>query len=100
MYINDICKVSKIFKLILFADDTNIFCCDSDLDKLLRVINAELEKIHMWFSANRLSLNVAKTNYMFFGKRKLPVDISIKTNKEVIKRVSVTKFLGVMIDDK
>ena len=63
MYINDICKVSKIFKFILFADDTNIFCCDSDLHKLLRVINAELEKIHMWFSANRLSLNVAKTNY-------------------------------------
>ena len=100
MYINDICKVSKIFKFILFADDTNIFCCDSNLDKLLRVINAELEKIHMWFSANRLSLNVAKTNYMFFGKRKLPVDISIKINKEVIKRVSVTNFLGVMIDDK
>ena len=64
------------------------------------VINAELENIHMWFSANRLSLNVAKTNYMFFGKRKLPVDIYIKINKEIIKRVSVTKFLGVMIDDK
>ena len=64
------------------------------------MINAELDKIHMWFSANRLSLNVAKTNYMFFGKRKLPVDISTKINKEVIKRVSVTKFLGVTIDDK
>ena len=37
---------------------------------------------------------------MFFGKRKLTVDISIKMNKEVIKRVSVTKCLGVMIDDK
>ena len=78
MYINDICsKVSKIFKLILFADDTNIFCCDSDLNKLIRVINAEFEKIHVWFSANRLSLNVSKTNYMFFGKRKVTVDISI-----------------------
>ena len=67
MYINDICKVSKIFKFILFADDTNILCCDSDLNKLIRVINAE-------FSANRLSLNVAKTIYMFFGKRKVTVD--------------------------
>ena len=28
----------------------------------------------------------------------MSVDISIKMNKEVIKRVSVTKFLGVMID--
>ncbi len=25
LYINDICKVSKIVKLVLFADDTNCF---------------------------------------------------------------------------
>ena len=92
MYINDICKVSKICKFILFADDTHIFCCDSDLNKLIRVINAELEKIHVWFSANRLSLNVAKTNYMFFEKRKLTVAISIKMNNEVINIVSVAIY--------
>ena len=84
----------------MFADDTNILCCDSDLNKLIREIHAELDKIHMWFSANRLSLNVAKTNCMFYGKRKLTVDISTKLNKEVINRVSVTKLLGVMIDYK
>ena len=28
MYINDICKVSQVFKYILFADDTNLLCCD------------------------------------------------------------------------
>ena len=65
------------------------------------MINAELEKIHMWFSAKyRLSLNVAKTNCMFYGKRKSTVDISTKLNKEVINRVSVNKLLGVMIDNK
>ena len=37
---------------------------------------------------------------MFFGKRKVTVDISIKINNEVINIVSVTKFVGVMIDDK
>ena len=40
MYINDICKVSKIVKFILFADDTNILFCDSELNKLIRVIHA------------------------------------------------------------
>ena len=65
MYINDICKVSKIFKFVLFADDPNIFCCDSDVDKVIRVINADLEKIQMWFSANRVSLNVAKNNVLW-----------------------------------
>ena len=34
MYINDICKVSQVFKYILFADDTNILCCDRDLNEM------------------------------------------------------------------
>ena len=53
-----------------------------------------------WFSVNRLSLNVTKINYMFLGNRKLYVYISVKINKETINRVNVTKFLGVMTDDK
>ena len=60
-----------------------------------------LDELQVWFSVNRLSLNVMKTNYMFFGIRKLTVDISVKVNKETINRVNVKKnVLGVKIDDK
>ena len=102
MYINGICKVSKVFKFILFADDTNLLCCHSDLNELVRMINVGLDELQVWFSVNRLSLNVTKTNYQVhvFGNCKLTVDISVKINKETINRVNVTKFFGVMIDDK
>ena len=43
MYINDIYKVSEMFKYILFADDKNLLCCDRDLNELVRVINDGLE---------------------------------------------------------
>ena len=75
-------------------DDTNL------LNEFVRMINAGLDQLQVWFSVNRLSRNITKTNYMFFGNRKLTVDISVKINKETINRVNVTKFLGVMIDDK
>ena len=78
MYINDICKVSKVLNFILFADDTNILCCDRDLNELVGMINNGLEQLQVWFSVNRLSLNVTKTNYMIFGNRKLTGDISVK----------------------
>ena len=71
MYINDICNVSKVFKFILFADDTNLLCCHSDLNELVRMTNAGLDQIHVWFSVNRLSLNVTKTNYMFLGESQI-----------------------------
>ena len=78
MYINDICIVSKVLNFILFADDTNILCCDRDLNELVGMINNGLEQLQVWFSVNRLSLNVTKTNYMIFGNRKLTADISVK----------------------
>ena len=99
LYINDICNVSEIFKYVLFADDTNIFCSDNNLHNLMMTVNKELKKLCDWFAVNKLSLNLNKTNYMIFNKTKQAptVDISIQNFK--IERVYVTKFLGVMIDE-
>ena len=44
LYINDICNVSKIFYCIVFADDTNLFCSDNDINDLCGIINVELDK--------------------------------------------------------
>ena len=39
LYINDICNISKVFDSILFADDTNLFCSDNDINDLCGIIN-------------------------------------------------------------
>ena len=50
--------------MVMYADDTTLFCKISDqVDEA--VINTELSKIYNWFSSNKLSLNVAKTKFMF-----------------------------------
>ncbi len=67
LYINDICKVSKTLKLVLFADDTNIFCSGGDLKELLGRITTEMCKLKMWFDRNKLSLNLSKTKFMFLA---------------------------------
>ena len=62
IYINDICNVSDVVKCDLFADDTNIFCSERNLTDLQFALNRELSKLFVWFSVNKLSLNVSKTN--------------------------------------
>lgn len=37
MYINDICNVSNALMLVLFADDTNIFCSGENLKLLDKI---------------------------------------------------------------
>ena len=49
MYINDICIVSKLLNFMLFADDTNILCCDRDLNELVGMIHNGLEQLQVCF---------------------------------------------------
>ena len=56
LYINDIVKVSTILNPVLFADDTSLFHAHTDFDTLIKEINEELQKITIWFHANKLSL--------------------------------------------
>ena len=87
MYVNDMCNISTLVKFILFADDTNILCADSDITKLNETVCQVLMKMDTWFLINKLSLNVSKTNYMLFGKRSLNIDIVIQIRNTVIERV-------------
>ncbi len=80
LYINDLGNVSDVFEMILFADDTNLFCSHKDFSSLGNIINGEIEKLSEWFKANKLSINnIKKSNYMIFKPRQkgLVNDLSI-----------------------
>lgn len=100
LYINDMCEVSKLLDIILFADDTNIFYSASNTAEVSTVINNELKKLDLWFRANKLSLNVNKTHFIMFNNKKQPrTGVNIVLNGKNIEQVSYTKFLGVTIDE-
>ena len=98
LYINDICNVSPVLKLILFVDDTNIFCSGSDLVQLSTIIRNELDKLSEWFAVNKLSLNLSKNNFMLFTNCRREHNINISIDSCEIDMVYKTKFLGVVID--
>ena len=43
----------------MYADDTTLYCCLEDIDSVNKeqVLNSELKSIHLWLSANKLTLN-------------------------------------------
>ena len=50
----------------LFADATNMFMLDENLDTLVNLANNELSKLSVGFKANHLSMNVKNTNFILF----------------------------------
>ena len=53
--------MSQKLKIVLFADDTNIFCSGDNLKELLKEVTNEMNKIKLWFDKNKLSLNLTVT---------------------------------------
>ena len=101
VYVNDFYHASNILKPIMFAVDTNLFCSGKHTKTLFQSANIELEKIAIWFQANKLSLNESKTKFTLFHKSwdkdNLPLKLSIlKINNFEIKRTTSIKFLGMM----
>ena len=83
LYINEMNNASNLLNLTLFADDTNVFMSHKDLNYLLDMLNLEMNKLSIWFKANKLSLNLKKTKFMVFKLRQkrtiCDIKISIKT---------------------
>jgi len=69
---------------------------------MFKNMNNELYKIVQWVQANKLSLNISKTNYMVFTtlKEKCFNHLKLYINGFCLSRVNNTKFLGVKIDSK
>ena len=65
--------------------------------------NNELESVGQWPIANKLSLNIVKTEYLLvcsnYKSAQLALPLKIKLGDDPIKRVKVSKSLGVYIDE-
>ena len=101
IYINDLPNISTKLKFYLFADDTNIFFQSNNLDNLERTVNNELKKLSLWLNANRLALNISKTNFVIFAsKKKTHKNVTLLLNKKAIQQADHVKYLGVLIDSQ
>ncbi len=83
-----------------FADDTNLLYSNKDPKIITTTLNRDLQLLFEWLCANRLSLNVAKTEFIAFRppKRYLTRSIVFKLNGIKIFESPKIKYLGVILD--
>ena len=80
LYVNDLNQAIKFCKVHHFADDTNLLCMSNCIKKLNKLVNADLKHQVNWFNANKISLNVRKTEMVIFKskQKKFEDDLKIK----------------------
>ena len=100
LYINDLNQAIKFCKVHHFADDTNLLCHSNSIKKLNKLVNADLKHLVNWLNANKISLNVKKTEMVIFKskQKKLEGDLKIKLCSKRLYPTKSVKYLGVKID--
>ena len=85
----------------IYADDTRLIFASNDVAYVEENMNDDLTKITEWLSANKITLNKSKTEFMLIGSRqrlntfnRLP---SFAIDSNSIKQVEFMKSLGLYI---
>ena len=96
LYMNDFNYISNLLKIVMFADDTNLFLTGKDCREIESLFNRELQCISEWFTSNRLSLNVSKTLYLVFSNKN-NIQLKLSIGSSLLAKQMDTKFLGVYL---
>jgi len=99
LYVNDIGECSNDALIRLFADDTNVFVSHKNLEVLKEKAEHTLADLIVWFSANKLTLNINKTCFNVYSNKKHNI-VELNLDGKKIVRSEVTKYLGMILDEK
>ena len=61
-----------------FADDINLLYLGKSIKKLNKLVNIDLKNLLHWLNANKISLNVKKTELVIFKSKQKQFDGVIK----------------------
>ena len=91
LYVNDFPKSLDYGMARLFADDTNLTFSGCCLAALQDEMTKDLKGITSWLSANKLTLNVLKMDFMLIGSRQrvaaLEENVTLRLNDAVLQQV-------------
>jgi hypothetical protein len=103
VFVNSMFDIQLNGIIQMYADDTVIKYSASSLDELFDMINEDMTQLKGWFDANLLALNVDKTNFVIFERRRdvlLSDQYVVRYGNEIVRRVDSVKYLGLHLDSK
>ena len=102
IYINDLHVEIKYSEVHHFADDTNLLNFNSCVKSINKQVNYDLKNLLNWLKANKISLNVGKTELVLFtsSKKQRDCDLKIRLNGKRLFETDSVRYLGIQIDKR
>ena len=101
IFINDLNYAIKNSTTFHFADDTCLLNVKQSIKEINKSVNKDLKSLLHWLNANKISLNVTKTEVVIFrAKGKVfDTDLKLKMCGKKLYPSHHVKYLGVYLDE-
>lgn len=102
LFVNDLPLFVTDGRCSMFADDTIVYCTDTNVEDLTAKLNSCVNNLSEWYKCNKLVLNVNKTNCMIINSSVTDLDretFEVTLSDIRIENVTSNKYLGVTIDE-
>ena len=101
LYINDLHNSIRFSSPFHFADDTGLLNIQDNMCAIDKTLNKDLREFSFWLNANKIALNVAKTEIIFSktSNKNYDADLIKKLCRKIINASLYVKYLGVFIDE-
>ncbi len=102
LYINALPSRLEMSKPSMFADNTNLTCVAQSSSEIETKLNEKLGNVHRWLTANKLTLNDEKTEFMLIGSRLRLASVNNSPNLKLghAERVYYKKSQGMVFDEQ
>ena len=101
-FYNDLPNCLDVATTTIYADDTTLTFSAINTASLKEQINNELKRLNQWLIANKLTLNVSKTEIMVITTRQkrtyINDTLNIKIDHRPVHQAKSVKMLGVQIE--
>ena len=103
IYINDLSSIIDFATTRMYADDTKLTFTACNIPELQEQMSIDIQCLKNRLIANKLTLNVIKTEFMLVGSRQriatMTENMNTFLNEISLNRVNCSKCLGVEIDE-
>ena len=102
IYIDDLHAAIKYSEVHHFADGTNLLNFNISVKSTNKQVNYDLKDLSNWVKANKILLNVGKTEPVLFtsSKKQLYCDLKIKLSGKRLYETDSVKYLRIQIDKR
>ena len=100
IFINDLNIAIKNLETFHFADDTCLLDVKDSVKKINEVVIKDLKFQIQWLNANKISVNITKSEVIIFRRKKkqLDFDLNLKICGKKLQASVYVKYLGIYLD--